>query len=102
MSLPGGFWNFLLSSRKGLAEIDRGFRVWSPSRCSAAAPAAGTAWPIINLTNGKKAVFERLGVRLPYVKAMSVSNSGTRKAETYRFTYMETYGETYGFTYDYV
>jgi hypothetical protein len=50
---------------------------------------------IINLTNGKKAVFERLGVRLPYVKAMFVSNSGTRKTETYGFTYMETYGFTY-------
>ena len=25
--LPGGFWVFLGSSRKGLAEIDRGFRV---------------------------------------------------------------------------
>jgi hypothetical protein len=25
--LPGGFWVFLWSSRKGLAEIDRGFRV---------------------------------------------------------------------------
>ena len=26
--LPGGFWVFLGSSRKGLAEIDRGFRVF--------------------------------------------------------------------------
>ena len=57
---------------------------------------------INNRTYVKKAVFERLGVRLPYVKAMSVSISGTRKTETYGFTYMETYEETHGFTYDYV
>ena len=55
---------------------------------------------IIYLIYVKKAVFERLGVRLPYVKAMFVPNRDTRKMETYRFTYRETYGETYGFTYD--
>ena len=30
--LPGGFWVFLGSSRKGLAEIDRGFRVRGSAR----------------------------------------------------------------------